>query len=86
MDLGLLDIYLRDGKTGPQGGGHRLAADGVALTFVTGNMRSISEGLPGTIGLFTKSLDRVGVSLIISYADDLRSKAPSRPLPKLSSS
>ncbi len=85
MDLGFLDINLRDGKTGPQVG-QRLAADGIALIFVTGNLRAISDGPAGTMGLFTKSLDRVGVSSIVSYADDLRSKAPSRPLPGFSSS
>ena len=66
--------------------GQRLAAGGIALIFVTGNLRVISDGHAGTMGLFIKSLDRVGVSSIISCADDLRSKAPSRPLPGFSSS
>jgi two-component system, response regulator PdtaR len=79
-DLALVDLNLRDGETGPEAGA-RLARAGVAVIFVTGNPRVIADGVPGTLGVFTKPLNQQTVASIIEYAAAVKGGHHSAPAP-----
>lgn len=52
-DLALIEVALRDGRTGPDLG-RRLGAWGTAVLFVTGTPELVPVGAPGVVGSLRK--------------------------------
>ena len=65
-DIALVDLNLRDGPTGP-GIGRKLSEEGVAVLFVTANPLQLGDGIPGTVGVITKPMDRDLVIAALNY-------------------
>ena len=80
VDLALVDINLRDGETGPIIG-RELATTGIIVIFVTGNPRAVGAGVAGTLGIYTKPLNRASVAAIIDYADAIKKGRPKTDVP-----
>lgn len=80
VDLALVDLNLRDGETGPAVG-RKLAAANIKVVFVTGNPRVIGSGVPGTLGVYTKPLNRDAIAALIEYVTRLESDSAFAPPP-----
>ena len=65
-DIALVDLNLRDGLTGPSIG-RKLSEEGVAVLFVTANPLQLGDGIPGTVGVVTKPMDRDVVIAALNY-------------------
>lgn len=66
--LALVDLHLRDGVTGPEIGARLAREYAAAVLFVTANPRILGEGVPGTIGVVTKPVDRQALVSAVRYA------------------
>ncbi len=66
-DVALVDLNLRDGFTGPQIG-RDMAAAGIEVVFVTANPRSVTQGVPGTLGVVEKPMDDGTLASIVAFA------------------
>lgn len=66
-DIALVDLNLRDGPTGPEIG-RRLAANGVAVVFLTANPDQLGAGVEGALGVMGKPCDDDCVSAALGYA------------------
>lgn len=67
LDLALVDLNLRDGRTGPQIGA-RLSSRGVPVIFVTANPEQLGPGIAGTIGVITKPTNENALIEAVEYA------------------
>lgn len=66
-DIALVDLNLRDGRTGP-GIGRRLANDtGATVLFVTANPRDVAQGVPGTVGVMPKPYDEATIGTAVEF-------------------
>lgn len=65
-DIALVDVNLRDGKTGPDIDGE-LAAAGETVIFMTGNPEEVASGVSGALGVISKPVV-VELSELVSYA------------------
>ena len=76
-DLALVDIHLRDGRTGPMIA-ERLARDyGIAVLFVTANPRmALDANTPGIIGVLNKPCREEVVAAAVDYALGSRAGVP----------
>lgn len=68
IDLALVDLNLRDGRTGPEIGKLLCERQNVAVLFVTANPRILGDGIAGAIGVLTKPTDEVSVREAVDYA------------------
>ena len=66
-DLALVDVNLRDGRTGPIIA-EALRERGVGVVFVTANPRMIEDASHGAIGVLTKPCDDETIGAAVSYA------------------
>ena len=82
IDLGLVDLNLRDGLTGPQIGA-RLGEKGVTVVFVTANPGLLEGGIAGAIGVITKPTDEATVKAAVDYALGIREGKDVSPPPAL---
>ncbi len=67
LDLALVDLNLRDGRTGPEIGA-RLSSRGVPVIFVTANPEQLGQGIAGTIGVITKPTNEYALVDAVEYA------------------
>ena len=78
-DLALVDIHLRDGRSGPQIAERLAREHGVNILFVTANPRmALDAGVPGVIGVLSKPCQEETILAALEYA--LARHAPG-PLP-----
>ncbi len=66
-DIALVDVNLRDGKTGPDIGAE-LAAAGKTVIFVTGNPKEVASGVSGALGVISKPVLDAELVELVSYA------------------
>lgn len=67
-DLALVDVNLRDGRTGDKVG-HELANRfGVTVIFMTANPDQLGEGIHGTVGVLTKPCSPEAMRAAVHYA------------------
>jgi DNA-binding NarL/FixJ family response regulator len=72
-DLALVDLNLRDGRTGPRIAS-KLAQDHTALVvFVTGNPEQIPADYAGALGAITKPWDPKTLEQLVTFVRDYRS-------------
>jgi len=71
IDLALVDLNLRDGRTGPEIGA-KLGANGVTVLFITANPAQLGNGIAGTVGVLAKPTDAATVKAAIDYALGIR--------------
>lgn len=71
IDLALVDLNLRDGRTGPEIG-QRLGANGATVVFITANPSQLGNGVAGTIGVIAKPTDAATVKAAVDYALGIR--------------
>jgi two-component system, response regulator PdtaR len=66
-DIALVDVNLRDGKTGPDIGAE-LAAAGKTVIFMTGNPEEVASGVSGALGVISKPVLDAELAELVSYA------------------
>lgn len=66
-DIALVDVNLRDGKTGPEIGAE-LAAAGKTVVFMTGNPEEVASGVDGALGVISKPVLDAELAELVSYA------------------
>jgi len=66
-DIALVDINLRDGRTGPEIGA-ALAAAGKTVIFMTGNPNEVSGGVDGALGVISKPVLDAELGELVRYA------------------
>lgn len=71
IDLALVDLNLRDGRTGPEIG-KRLGANGTTVLFITANPSQLGDGIAGTVGVIAKPTDAATVKAAVDYALGIR--------------
>lgn len=79
-DLALVDVNLRDGRTGPTIA-KALRERGVDVMFVTANPRMVEDAPEGAIGVLTKPYDDETIGAAVSYALYARRGLPRMPPP-----
>jgi two-component system, response regulator PdtaR len=65
-DIALVDVNLRDGKTGPHIGAE-LAAAGKTVIFMTGNPEEVASGVSGALGVISKPVLDAELADLVSY-------------------
>jgi CheY-like chemotaxis protein len=78
-DIALVDVHLRDGKTGPRIAKRLIEDFGVKVLFVTANPRMVADAV-GAIGVIGKPCRDNLVAAALDYALTV-DKSPSLPLP-----
>lgn len=68
-DVALLDVFLLDGKSGPEIG-RILAERDVSVLFMTGNPEELGDGIPGTLGVIAKPVLDLEAVQAVQYAAD----------------
>lgn len=66
-DIALVDVNLRDRKTGPHIGAE-LAAAGKTVIFMTGNPEEVASGVSGALGVISKPVLDAELADLVSYA------------------
>jgi two-component system, response regulator PdtaR len=66
-DIALVDVNLRDGKTGPDIGAE-LAAAGKTVIFMTGNPEEVASGVSGALGVISKPVLDAELAELVTYA------------------
>ncbi|MFN3859220.1 MAG: response regulator [Caulobacter sp.] len=79
IDLALVDVNLRDGRTGVSLGGQLARDRGAVVIYLTAHPLDPEERPPGVLGLLTKPSDETSVLRAIDYALSVRQE--STPLP-----
>lgn len=80
IDLALVDVNLRDGRTGVSIGAELARDRGAAVIYLTAHPLDPDEQPDGVLGLLTKPSDETSVIRALDYAIALRSE-PSQRLP-----
>lgn len=73
-DLALVDINLRDGRTGEEIG-RELAQRGIAVTFMSSDPSQLAQDVPGTLGIIAKPLSQAEVKQAVGYAEAVHDHA-----------
>lgn len=71
-DIALVDLNLRDGRTGPAIGKKLANETGATVLFVTANPRDVAEGVPGTVGVLPKPYDEAMIGSAVKFLVDHR--------------
>jgi CheY-like chemotaxis protein len=80
IDIALVDINLRDGRTGVLIASRLAREHGVSVIFLTANADLVPPGFPDALGVYPKPYDPGAVVELIGYAAAVRGhKAPPRP-------
>jgi CheY-like chemotaxis protein len=79
LDLALVDINLRDGRTGVQIATRLTREYGVSVIFMTANADLAPPSFPDALGVYPKPYDPGAVVELINYAAAVRRKRPGRP-------
>lgn len=80
--LALVDLHLRDGVTGPEIGALLAREYQASVLFVTANPRILGDGVPGTIGVVNKPVDRQGLLSAVRYALQVHDGVNDNPPPR----
>ena len=75
-DLALVDIHLADGPTGVDVG-RRLAQSGIAVVFMTANLKRIPPDFAGALGAIGKPYSLSGVEAALNHVAGLVHGRPS---------
>ena len=76
IDIALVDINLRDGRTGLQIATRLSREHGVSVIFMTANPDLAPSSFPDALGLYPKPYDPAAVVELIGYAADVRRNRP----------
>lgn len=71
VDVALVDLNLRDGRTGPTVGAE-LAKAGVSVLFITANPGQLGEGVPGALGVLPKPVEDHEIHQAIHFVAAVR--------------
>lgn len=82
-EVALVDVNLRDGRTGPDIGRTLAERHGVTVLFMTANPSLLKDGVPGTIGVLPKPVEEDELRRAISFAVAHRAKAAMEPPARL---
>lgn len=81
-DLAMVDIHLADGPTGVEVG-RALASRGIAVVFMTANIKRIPEDYAGALGAIGKPYTQAGFAAALAYIGALlEGDAPTAPPPR----
>lgn len=72
-EIALVDLNLRDGRTGPEIGKRLANETGASVLFVTANPRDVAEGVPGVCGVLSKPYDENSIGSAVDFLADHRS-------------
>lgn len=78
-DIALVDVNLRDGKTGPQIGEKLAQNYGATVLFVTANPRQLGDGVPGAVGVINKPYDDQVIGAALAFVSQYRAGQPASP-------
>ena len=81
-EVALVDVNLRDGRTGPEIG-RTLAQNGVTVLFLTANPSQLEGGVPGTIGVLPKPVGEDELKQAVRFAVAHRAKRAETPPARL---
>lgn len=78
-DIALVDVNLRDGKTGPEIGEKLAQNYGATVLFVTANPRQLGDGVPGAVGVINKPYDDHVIGAALAFVSQYRAGEPAAP-------
>lgn len=66
-EIALIDVNLRDGKTGPGIGNALADRHGTSVMFVTANPGCLKDGVPGAVGVVGKPYDDETIAAVLAF-------------------